>query len=81
MAQAFAEKSSDSLTEISSAERHTLWLVRVPLVKILIWFAELEKFDEIIVCVRRMSKVGKLLMGSTAQHVVLNSPWPVATIK
>ena len=47
----------------------------------LVWFAELEKIDEIIVGVRRQSKVGKLLMGSTAQHVILNAPCPVVTIK
>ena len=47
----------------------------------LTWFAKLEKTDEIIVGVRRRSKVGKLLMGSTAQHVILNAPCPVVSIK
>ena len=47
----------------------------------LVWFAELEKIDEIIVGVRRRSKVSKLLMGSTAQYVVLNASCPVVTIK
>jgi nucleotide-binding universal stress UspA family protein len=31
--------------------------------------------------VRMRSKVGKLLMGSTAQHVILNAPCPVVTRK
>ena len=31
----------------------------------LVWFAELENIDEIIIGVRRRSKVGKLLLGST----------------
>jgi nucleotide-binding universal stress UspA family protein len=47
----------------------------------IIWSAELEKIDEIIIGARKRSKVGKLLLGSTAQYVVLNSPCPVITIK
>jgi nucleotide-binding universal stress UspA family protein len=47
----------------------------------LIWFAELEKIDEIIIGARKRSKVGKLLLGSTAQYVVLHAPCPVITIK
>lgn len=47
----------------------------------LVQFAEDNRINEIIVGVRRRSKVGKLLMGSTAQHVILNAPCPVVTIK
>lgn len=47
----------------------------------LVQFAEDNQINEIIVGVRRRSKVGKLLMGSTAQHVILNAPCPVVTIK
>ena len=49
--------------------------------KSLVWFAELEKIDEIIIGARKRSKVGKLLLGSTAQYVVLHAPCPVITIK
>lgn len=47
----------------------------------LIKFAEDNQIDEIIVGVRRRSKVSKLLMGSTAQYVILNAPCPVVTNK
>jgi len=36
---------------------------------------------EICMGVRRRSKVGKLLFGSTAQYIILNAPCPVATIR
>ena len=47
----------------------------------LIWIAELLKIDEIIIGARKRSKVGKLLMGSTVQHVILNASCPVVSIK
>ena len=47
----------------------------------LVNFAERENVDEIIIGVRRKSKAGKLLFGSTAQYVVLNAPCPVLTVK
>jgi len=47
----------------------------------LVWFAKLEKTDEIIIGARKRSKVGKLLLGSTSQYVVLHASCPVVTIK
>jgi nucleotide-binding universal stress UspA family protein len=47
----------------------------------LIEFAKEAKIDEIVVGVKRRSKVGKLLMGSTAQFVILQAPCPVVTVK
>ena len=44
-------------------------------------FAKENQADEIIVGVKRRSKVGKLLMGSTAQYVILQAPCPVVTVK
>jgi len=44
-------------------------------------FAEEKKVDEIIMGVRRRSKVSKILMGSTAQYVILKAPCPVVTVK
>jgi nucleotide-binding universal stress UspA family protein len=44
-------------------------------------FARENQVDEIIVGVKRRSKVGKLLMGSTAQYVILQAPCPVVSVK
>ena len=47
----------------------------------LVQLAQNKEVDEIIIGVRRRSKVGKLIFGSTAQYVILNAPCPVVTVK
>jgi nucleotide-binding universal stress UspA family protein len=47
----------------------------------LVDFARENQADMIVVGVKRRSKMGKLLMGSTAQYVVLQAPCPVVTVK
>ena len=47
----------------------------------LVQFADENNVDEIVVGVKRRSKVGKLLMGSTAQYVILKARCPVVTVK
>jgi nucleotide-binding universal stress UspA family protein len=47
----------------------------------LVQFAKEKKVDEIIVGVRKRSKVEKLLLGSTAQYVILEAFCPVVTVK
>jgi nucleotide-binding universal stress UspA family protein len=47
----------------------------------LVEFAAENQVDEIIIGVKRRSKVGKLLMGSTAQYVILHAHCPVTSIK
>jgi len=44
-------------------------------------FAQENNIDEIIVGVKRRSKVGKILMGSTAQFVILKAHCPVVSVK
>jgi len=47
----------------------------------LVEFAKNQAIDEIFIGVRLRSKVGKLIMGSTAQHVILEAPCPVVSVK
>jgi len=47
----------------------------------LVRFAEEHEIDEIIVGVRKRSKVSKMLFGSTLQYVILKAPCPVSTIR
>ena len=47
----------------------------------LVKFANEKGIDEIIVGVRKRSKVGKLLLGSTAQYVILEAACPVVAVK
>jgi len=47
----------------------------------LVEFAKEIEADAIIVGIRRRSKIGKLLMGSTAQYVIMEAHCPVLTVK
>lgn len=44
-------------------------------------FAKEKEMDMIVVGVRKRSKVGKILLGSTAQYVIIKAPCPVLTVK
>ncbi len=44
-------------------------------------FAVDKKVDEIIIGIEKKSKVGKLLFGSNAQYIILESPCPVVSVK
>jgi nucleotide-binding universal stress UspA family protein len=44
-------------------------------------FAKESKADLVYIGIRRRSRVGKLLMGSNAQYIILNAPCPVTTVK
>ena len=47
----------------------------------LVEFANENDMNEIIIGVRKKSKVGKLVFGSTAQYVILKAPCPVVAVK
>jgi nucleotide-binding universal stress UspA family protein len=47
----------------------------------LVNYAKDNNIDEIIIGVRRRSKVGKLVFGSTAQYVILEAPCEVVAVK
>lgn len=47
----------------------------------LVSFAGENKADLIIIGVKRRSKVGKFVFGSTAQYVILHAPCPVVSVK
>lgn len=47
----------------------------------IIQYASENNIDEIIIGIKKTSKVGKLVFGSTAQHVILESNCPVITVK
>jgi nucleotide-binding universal stress UspA family protein len=46
----------------------------------LVEFAKEHNIDEIIVGVRKKSRLEKLVLGSTAQYIILNSPCPVLSV-
>ncbi|MFO7713303.1 universal stress protein [Desulfosarcina sp.] len=47
----------------------------------LVEYAKEKGIDEIIIGIKRRSKVGKLLFGSNAQYVIIKAPCPVVTVK
>lgn len=47
----------------------------------IVFFAEQERIDHIIIGVQKKSKVGKFFFGSTAQHIILHAPCPVVAVK
>jgi len=44
-------------------------------------YAKENSIDEIVIGIKRRSKVGKLLFGSNAQYVIIKAPCPVVTVK
>jgi nucleotide-binding universal stress UspA family protein len=49
--------------------------------EVLVEYAKNNNIDQIIIGVKKKSKVGKLVFGSTAQFVILQAPCPVLAVK
>lgn len=80
-AQAELDKAQQKLRDHNiSSETHIL-VRNLSVGEDLVAFANENAVDEIIVEIRKLSKVGKLVTGSTAQHVILNAPCPVVAVK
>ena len=47
----------------------------------LVRYAEENRIDHIFIGIEKRSRVGKLILGSTAQYIILNAPCPVTTVK
>ena len=47
----------------------------------LVSYAKEQGIDEIAIGIRKRSKVGKLIFGSTAQYLILNAHCPVVTVR
>jgi nucleotide-binding universal stress UspA family protein len=80
-----AEKSlaywKDHLQQRSIACQTHLLIRGVDAGEDIVRFAADNNVEEIATGVRRRSKVGKLLFGSTAQYIILNAPCPVVTVR
>ena len=68
------------IAEGVACETHAI-VSAIPPGEDLVQFATDNKIDEIVIGVRRRSKVGKLLFGSNAQYVILQAECPVVAVK
>lgn len=83
------QKSETQLKEMAAgiAREHDLTCTPQLLVttlsagEALIQYAEKNQVDEIIMGLRKRSKVGKLFFGSTTQYLILEAPCQVITIR
>lgn len=80
-AETHLEKAKASLeAEGIACETHLLVRGMSPAEDIVL-FAREHDADELIIGIKKRSKVGKLMFGSTAQYVILHAPCPVLTVK
>ncbi|MBT7153551.1 MAG: universal stress protein [Deltaproteobacteria bacterium] len=76
------EDEIENLLKDTTSKYHTHMIVTTQSSgEALVEFARKNQSLEIIIGVRRRSKVGKLFFGSTAQYVILSATCPVVSIK
>jgi nucleotide-binding universal stress UspA family protein len=76
------EREIRDLLQGSDAKYEAQFIVTgQPAGEALVEFAEKNQCLEIVIGIRRRSKVGKMIFGSTAQYVILTATCPVVTIK
>ena len=79
------EKKLDAIKQRVQAQGidgDTILLIRgVDAGEDLVQFANENNIDEIFVGVKKRSRVEKMILGSTAQHVILHADCPVTTVR
>ena len=75
-------EEAKKMIEADGIRCHTKLLVRgMTPGEDLVEYASEKAIDEIIIGIKRRSKVGKLLFGSNAQYIIIKAPCPVVTVK
>ena len=79
--RAFEASIQELLSDVTPRYKTQMIVTHLSAGEALVEFAKRHECLEIIIGVRRRSKVGKLVFSSTAQHVILNATCPVVSIK
>jgi nucleotide-binding universal stress UspA family protein len=78
--QKLEEEINDLLGEQTASCDCQLFISSLSSGEQLVNFAQSEEVDQVFIGVEKRSKVGKLVFGSTAQYVILNSPCPIVAV-
>ncbi len=73
--------AADTVTKYGIKCRAEVVTTSLPLGEGVVQYAEKHEINEIIMPLKKRSKLGKLLFGSNSQHIILEAPCQVTTIK